>query len=134
MYEVLRAWEDMDLTDQPGYIAEFAEIWRETDKIVFSRTLDGVSTSRTRIEREFDPAAIRQLKAAAESDIAIAGPELGGEAMRARLVDEIHLFLAPVVVGAGKRSLPNDVRLDLDLLEQGRFGNGTVHLRYRVKG
>ena len=133
MYEVLRAWEDLDLTDAPGYIVEFAQIWRDTDKIVFSRTLDGVSTRRTRVERDFDPAAIRQLKATAESDISIGGPELAGEAMRAGLVDEIQLFLAPVVVGGGKPSLPEDVRLDLELVEERRFGNGTVHLRYRVK-
>ncbi len=131
MYEVLRAWEDMDLTDKPGYIVEFAEIWRDTDKIVFSRTLQEVSTSRTRLERNFDPDSIRDLKAAAETDLVVGGPELAGQAMEAGLVDEIHLFLAPAVVGGGKRVL-SDVRLDLELVEQHGFRNGTVHLHYRV--
>jgi dihydrofolate reductase len=132
MYEVLRAWEDLDLTDQPDYIVEFAEIWRNTDKIVFSRTLQDVSTSRTRLERNFDPEAIRELKATAETDLAIGGPELAVQAMQAGLVDEIHLFLAPAVVGGGKRVLPEGARLDLELVGQHGFRNGTVHLYHRV--
>jgi dihydrofolate reductase len=132
MYEVLRAWEDLDLSDEPGYIAEFAEIWRNMDKIVFSRTLPDVSTSRTRLERSFDPEAVRELKASAETDLVVGGPELAGQAMQAGLVDEIHLFLAPAVVGGGKRVLSEGLRLDLELLEQRRFRNGTVHLHYRT--
>jgi dihydrofolate reductase len=132
MYEVLSAWEDLDLSDEPGYIAEFAEIWRNTDKIVFSRTLPDVSTSRTRLERSFDPEAVRELKASAETDLVVGGPELAGQAMQAGLVDEIHLFLAPAVVGGGKRVLSEGLRLDLELLEQRRFRNGTVHLHYRT--
>ena len=132
MYEVLSAWEDLDLSDEPGYIAEFAEIWRNTDKIVFSRTLQDVSTSRTRLKRRFDPNAIRELKASAETDLVVGGPELAGQAMQAGLVDEIHLFLAPAVVGGGKRVLSEGLRLDLELLEQRRFRNGTIHLHYRT--
>jgi dihydrofolate reductase len=132
MYEVLSAWEDLDLSDEPGYIAEFAEIWRSTDKIVFSRTLQDVSTSRTRLERNFDPETIRELKASAQTDLVVGGPELAGQAMQAGLVDEIHLFLAPAVVGGGKRAISEGLRLDLELLEQRRFRNGTVYLRYRA--
>jgi dihydrofolate reductase len=132
MYDVLRAWEDLDLSGQPGHIVEFAEIWRDTDKVVFSRTLQDVSTSRTRLERDFDPDTIRELKATAETDILVAGPELAGQAMRAGLVDEVHLFLSPAVVGGGKRVLAEGVRLDLELLEQRTFGNGTVYLRYHA--
>jgi dihydrofolate reductase len=132
MYEVLSVWEDLDLPDQPGYIAEFAEIWHNTDKIVFSRTLQDVSTSRTRLERNFAPETIRELKATADTDLAVGGPELAGQAMQAGLVDEIHLFVAPAVVGGGKRVLSEGVRLDLELLEQRGFRNGTVHLHYRV--
>ena len=132
MYEVLRAWEDLDLTDQPSCMADFKEIWRGADKIVFSRTLSGVSTARTRLERHFDADMVRQLKATANDDILVGGPELAAQAIDAGLVDEIHLFLAPVVVGGGKKALPDDLRLDLELLDERRFGNGTVHLHYRT--
>jgi dihydrofolate reductase len=132
MYEVLCAWEDMDLTGQPSYIADFAEIWRDTDKIVFSRTLEAATTARTRIERDFDPRKLRRLKETAGHDLLVAGPELAGQALKAGLVEEIQLLLAPAIVGGGTRALPDDVRLDLELLEERRFGNGTVHLRYRV--
>ncbi|HEU5277414.1 MAG TPA: dihydrofolate reductase family protein [Gaiellaceae bacterium] len=132
MYEVLRAWEDLDLTDQPSCMADFKEIWRGADKIVFSRTLSGVSTARTRLERHFDTDMVRQLKATANDDILVGGPELAAQAIDAGLVDEIHLFLAPVVVGGGKKALPDDLRLDLELLDERRFGNGTVHLHYRT--
>ena len=132
MYEVLRAWEDLDLTDQPSCMADFKEIWRCADKIVFSRTLSGVSTARTRLERHFDADVVRQLKATANYDILVGGPELAAQAIDAGLVDEIHLFLAPVVVGGGKKALPDDLRLDLELLDERRFANGTVHLHYRT--
>jgi dihydrofolate reductase len=132
MYEVLVAWETMDTAGEPPVIQDFAQIWRAADKVVYSRTLDAASSARTRIEREFDPDAIRQLKASAERDITVGGPELAAQAIRAGLVDECQLFLAPVAVGGGTRCLPNDVRLDLELLDERRFGNGTVHLRYRA--
>src|SRR3954470_11299236 len=132
MYEVLVAWETMDTGPEPAVVRDFAQIWRAADKVVYSRTLESVSSARTRIERDFDPEAVRQLKARAERDITVGGPELAAQAFRAGLVDECHLFLAPVVVGAGKRSLPGKVRLELELLDERRFGNGMVHLHYRT--
>ncbi len=134
MYEVLVAWETIDLTDEPAVIRDFADIWRSLDKIVYSRTLESVSSARTRIEREFDPDSVRQLKAAADRDLAVGGPELAAQAFEAGLVDQCHLFLAPVVVGGGKQSLPDNVRLKLELVDERRFGNGTVFLRYRTRG
>jgi dihydrofolate reductase len=133
MYEVLVAWEAISLADQPPFIQDFAEIWRAADKIVYSRTAETVSSARTRIEREFDPDAVRQLKATAERDIGVGGPDLAGQAIKAGLVDEIHLVVAPVVVGGGIEALPDNVRLDLELLDERRFGNGMVHLRYRSR-
>jgi riboflavin biosynthesis pyrimidine reductase len=133
MYEVLVAWETLDLAEQPTVIRDFAEMWRAADKIVYSKTLETVSSSRTRLERDFDPEAVRQLKAAADRDLAVGGPELAAHAFRAGLVDELHLFVAPIVVGGGKKSLPDDVRLRLELLDERRFGNGMVHLRYRTR-
>jgi dihydrofolate reductase len=133
MYEVLVYWETIDLADQPPYIRDFAEIWRAADKIVYSRTLEAASSARTRIEREFDPEEVRQLKAAAGRDLAVGGPELAAHAFRAGLVDECHLFVAPIVVGGGTRSLPDNVRLELELLDERRFRNGMVHLRYRTR-
>jgi dihydrofolate reductase len=132
MYEVMVAWETISLADQPRVMQDFAEIWQAADKIVYSKTLQTVSSARTRIERDFDPEAVRQLKASAERDITVGGPDLAAQAIRAGLVDECHLFLAPVVVGGGKRSLPTNVRLQLELLDERRFGNGMVHLRYRI--
>jgi dihydrofolate reductase len=132
LYEVLRAWEDMDVTQQPSYIADFKEIWRGIDKIVFSRTLSGVTTGRTRLERDFDANLIRELKETTRHDILIGGPELAAQALEAGLVDELQLFLAPVVVGGGKKALPHGLRLDLELLSERRFANGTVYLRYSI--
>ena len=133
MYEVLVVWETLDLAEQPTVIRDFAEMWRAADKIVYSKTLETVSSSRTRLERDFDSEAVRQLKAATDRDLAVAGPELAAHAFRAGLVDELHLFIAPIVVGGGKKSLPDDVRLRLELLDERRFGNGMVHLRYRTR-
>jgi dihydrofolate reductase len=130
MYEVLLAWETLPTGDQPTYIKDFAEIWRGADKVLYSRTLEAPSSERTRIERQFDPEAVREMKASAERDITIGGPELAAHAIRAGLVDEWHLFLAPVVVGAGNPALPSDVRVPLELLDERRFRNGTVYLRY----
>jgi dihydrofolate reductase len=135
MYEVLVAWESDDiLVDQPPVIHDFARIWRAADKIVYSRSLKSASSARTRIEHDFDADAIRKLKATAERDITIGGPELAAEALRAGLVDEIHLFLNPIVIGAGNPALPDDVRLPLELLDEHRFSSGVVYLRYRTNG
>jgi dihydrofolate reductase len=133
LYEVMIAWETMNTDDQPGYMREFAEIWQGADKIVYSKTLETASTAGTRIERVFDPEAVRQMKAQTQRDLTVGGPELAAHAFRMGLVDECHLFVAPVVVGGGKQSLPRNVRLDLELLDERRFGSGTVYLRYRVK-
>jgi dihydrofolate reductase len=114
-------------------VLEFAEIWQAAGKIVYSRTLETVSSARTRIERDFDPDAVRQLKAQAVRDLTVGGPDLGAQAIRAGLVDEYHLFVTPVVVGGGKQSLPDGVRLELELLDERRFDNGVVHLRYRTR-
>jgi dihydrofolate reductase len=134
MYEVMAYWETAPTgPDQPPFLRDFAEIWQAADKIVYSRTLETAASARTRIERDFDPEAVRQMKATAARDISVAGPELAAQAIRAGLVDELQLFLTPVVVGGGNRSLPEDVRLDLELLDERRFGSGVVHLRYRAK-
>jgi dihydrofolate reductase len=133
MYEVLVAWETLDTSSEPPYIEDYAQVWRDADKIVYSRTLESPSSARTRIERDFDPESVHQLKAQAERDLAIGGPELAAQAIKAGLVDEYHLFLSPVVVGDGKRALPDDVRVELELLDEHRFGNGVVHLHYRLR-
>jgi dihydrofolate reductase len=130
MYEVMVYWETAG-SGEPPVVRDYAEIWRAADKIVYSTTLETVSSEKTRIERDFDPNAVRQLKASATSDISIGGPALAGLAIKAGLVDEFHLFLTPVVVGGGKQALPNDVRLDLELVDERRFGNGVVYLHHR---
>jgi dihydrofolate reductase len=133
MYEVMRYWETALISDdEPPVIRDYAEIWQAADKIVYSTTLDEVSTARTRIERDFDPEAVRQLTASAERDITVGGPELAAEAIKAGLVDEYHLFLTPVVVGGGNHFLPGGVRVNLELLDERRFANGVVHLHYRT--
>ena len=131
LYETLAAWETMPLADQPPYIHDFAQIWQAVDKIVYSKTLENASTARTRIERDFDPEA-RRLKATAERDLIVGGPALVAHAFRTGLVDEVHLFLAPVVVGDGKSALPDGVRLKLELLDERRFRGGMVHVHYRT--
>jgi dihydrofolate reductase len=135
MYETMAFWErPPDLADQPPVVQDFAEIWQRADKIVYSRTLQTPSSARTRIERAFDPEAVRQLKATASRDVTVGGAELGARAIEAGLVDEYQLFLVPVVVGGGKRALPGSaVRVNLELLEERRFGNGTVYLHYRTR-
>jgi dihydrofolate reductase len=130
MYEAMFVWETM--TDERPVMRDFAEIWRAADKVVYSTTLEGVSSARTRIEREFDPEAVRQLKASAERNLTVGGAELAGVAMAAGVVDELQLFLNPVVVGGGHRALPDGVRAGLELLDERRFGNGVVYVRYRV--
>ena len=134
MYETMMVWEtDPNLAAESPLLRDFAEIWQAADKIVYSKTLGGVSTRKTQLERNFDPEAIRQLKEAAEHDILIGGANLAAHAFRAGLIDEYQLFLTPVIVGGGKSALPDNLRLELDLLEERRFGNGMVFLRYRSK-
>jgi dihydrofolate reductase len=132
MYDVLVAWETIETTGAPAVTQDFAELWRSTEKVVYSTTLESPSSARTRIEREFDSAQVREMKASAERDLAVGGPDLAAQALKAGLVDELHLFLSPIVVGGGNPALPGDVRLELELLEERRFGNGVVHLHYRV--
>lgn len=108
-------------------------MWQANDKIIYSRSLENVSTARTKLEREFDPAVIRRMKADASRDIAVSGPTIAGQAMKLGLVDECHLFLSPIVVGGGTPALPDNVRIQLELLDERRFGNGVVHLHYRVR-
>jgi dihydrofolate reductase len=131
MYETMLFWESPpDLAAQPPFVQDFAAIWQSADKIVYSRTLQNVASARTRIERAFDPEAVRRLKASAGSDLAVGGAELAAQAIEAGLVDMYDLFLVPVVVGAGKPSLPQGVHMNLELLHERRFRNGTIYLRY----
>jgi dihydrofolate reductase len=134
MYETMACWETVSTGgDQAAVTREFAEIWRAAEKIVYSRTLQTPSSGRTRIERDFDPAAIRRLKESSARDISVGGAELAGEAIAAGLVDECHLFLVPIIVGGGKRALPDDVRAELELLAERRFRSGVVHLCYGLR-
>jgi dihydrofolate reductase len=132
LYEVLMAWESMDTPDQPPVIRDFARIWQAAEKIVYSKTLETAPTARTRIERGFDPRAVTDLKDAADHDLLVGGPELASQALEAGLVDELHLFVSPVVVGGGKRALPDGVQANLELTGERRFGNGVVYLHYRT--
>ena len=134
MYETMAGWEtDPSFAAGSPFMQDFATIWQAADKIVYSRNLEAVSTARTRLERVFDPEAVRRLKATTAQDLLIGGPDLAAHAFREGLVDECHLFLASVVVGGGKRALPRHMLLELELLEERRFGSGTVYLRYRIK-
>jgi len=134
MYEVMVYWETAHtLAGQPPFVRDFAAIWQAADKIVYSRTLQRVSSARTRIERDFDPEAVRQLKARAGRDLTVGGPDLAAQAIKAGLVDECHLFVAPVLVGGGNQAFPNHVRLQLELLDERRFASGVVYLRYRIR-
>jgi dihydrofolate reductase len=131
MYEVLAVWETLK-SDEP-VIRDYAQIWRDADKVVYSSTLDRVTTARTRLERRFDPAEVRRLVDAADRDVSVGGPTLAGHALRAGIVDQLHLYLHPVVVGGGTPALPEGVRLDLRLRSERRFGSGAVHLAYDVR-
>jgi dihydrofolate reductase len=133
MYEVMVAWETLELTDQPPHMQEFADMWRHADKIVYSKTLEAASSAKTRLERDFDPEAVRRMKVAERRDLAVAGPTLAAQAFQAALVDECQLFIAPIVVGGGIQSLPDNVRLELELLDERRFGNGMIYLRYGAR-
>lgn len=134
MYEMMIGWEtDPTAAEQSPGSAEFAEIWQAKEKIVFSRTLDTVSTRNTRIEREFDPELIRSLKEEATQDLNISGADIAAAAWRAGLIDECHLFVAPMLVGGGQKLFPDGVRQPLELMDEHRFTNGMVHLHYRVR-
>jgi dihydrofolate reductase len=136
MYDVMSVWQDMAPDDEPGdsqVTRDFAGIWRAADKVVFSRTLDEVRTPRTRLERELDPERVRDLVVTADRDVSVGGPTLAAEALRAGLVEELHQFLNPVVVGGGTPWLPGGLRLDLELLDERRFRSGVVHLHHRVR-
>jgi dihydrofolate reductase len=133
MYDVMTYWETAPtVADQAPVALDFAQIWQAADKVVYSTTLDTVSTARTRLVRDFDPEAVRQMKAGAERDISVGGPGLAAHAIEAGLVDEYHLFVNPIVVGGGTQSLPDQVRMKLELRALRRFGNGVVHLHYRA--
>lgn len=134
MYETMMAWETMpELAAESPIMADFAAVWQAAAKIVYSTTLAAPATGRTTIERAFDPQAVRRLKATAGRDILIGGPHLAAHAFAAALVDEYHLVLVPILVGGGKRAVPDNVRLELELLETRRFGNGMLFLRYRAR-
>jgi dihydrofolate reductase len=131
MYEVMVYWESAHtVAGQARFIQDYAEIWQAADKIVYSKALETVSSARTRIERDFNPETVRQMKEQAVRDLSVGGPDLAAQAIKAGLVDEYHLFVTPVLVGGGKQALPNNVRLKLGLLDEHRFGNGVVHLHY----
>ena len=132
MYEVMVAWETMNVADEPAVIRDFAAMWRAADKVVYSRTLNAVSSTRTRIERDFDTEAVAQMKATATRDLSVGGPELAARAIEAGLVDELQFFFVPFVAGGGNRFLPNGARLKLELLDERRFGSGVVYVRYRI--
>jgi dihydrofolate reductase len=134
MYETMVVWETMETADEPQAMRDYAEIWRAAEKIVYSKTLEGPSSARTRIERDFEPDSVRELKASAAGDVSVGGPELAARALAAGLVDECSFLLSPVIVGGGKPALPSGLRLRLELLDQRRFGNGVVYLHYRVLG
>ena len=133
MYETMAVWETMDVSAEPDVMRDYAEIWRAADKVVYSRTLAAPSTPKTRIEREFDPEAIRRMKEAADRDVSVGGPGLAAHALRAGVVDEIQLLLVPVVVGGGTRALPEGLRAGLDLLDERSFASGAVYLRYQSR-
>jgi dihydrofolate reductase len=136
LYETMVYWETVPITpDESPIERDYTEIWRAADKIVYSTTLaaDGISSARTRLERTFDPDSIAQMKAAAETDIGVGGPNLAAHAIRAGLVDEVHLYLTPIAIGSGKAALPDDGRVELELLDDRRFANGVVYLRYRTR-
>jgi dihydrofolate reductase len=135
MYETMRYWETASTGDDASpEERDYARIWQGTDKIVYSETLETVASARTRVERRFDPEHVRDLKASSEHDLTVGGATLAASAIRAGLVDELQLFLTPVVVGGGTRALPDDVRLDLELADERRFERGVVYLRYLTKG
>ncbi|HEY3013954.1 MAG TPA: dihydrofolate reductase family protein [Nocardioides sp.] len=134
MYDTMHYWETAHTEpEQPAYALDFAALWQAADKVVYSTTLAEPTTERTRIEREFDPDGVRRLKTSAARDLTVGGPELAALAFRAGLVDELQLFVNPVVVGGGKPALPDGVHLELELTDHRRFAGGVVFLRYDVR-
>src|SRR5579859_1283503 len=133
MYETMVYWETAhESAGEPEVIQDYTRLWQAAEKIVYSKTLEAARSARTRIERDFDPESVRRMKAAAGRDISVGGPHLAAEALRAGLVDELHLLVAPVVIGGGNKSLPDGVRMKLDLIDQRAFRSGVVHLHYRT--
>ncbi|WP_192339627.1 dihydrofolate reductase family protein [Streptomyces sp. VITNK9] len=134
MYETLAVWEtDPSLAARSDLMADYAGAWQAADKVVYSSTLAEPSTARTSLERRFDPGAVQDLKATASGDLLVGGPNLAAQALAAGLVDEVALFVWPIVLGGRNPALPTDARIDLELVDEHRFGNGVVHLRYRVR-
>jgi dihydrofolate reductase len=133
MYETMSVWETMVIDGQPRVVQDYAAIWRQATKIIYSRGLHSVGTARTSIEREFIPDEVRELKEKSGSDISVGGAQLAAEALRAGLVDELHLFLSPIIVGGGTRALPDDVHINLELLDETRFAAGVIHLHYAIQ-
>ena len=134
-YETMAIWQTPDaIPGLPPTMLDFGQIWQAADKIVYSSTLEAVSTPKTRLEREFDPKAVRELKTQWPHDVSVGGPTLAAHAIRAGLVDEYHLLVMPMMIGRGRRILPSDVWIKLDLLDERRFGNGMLYLRYRSSG
>ncbi|MCW2540919.1 MAG: deaminase [Frankiales bacterium] len=132
LYEVMTAWEDLELADESPATRDFAQIWRAADKIVFSKTLTATASSKTRIEADFTPERVRELKRTLDADLSIGGAELAGQALAFGLVDELHQFLSPIIVGSGKRFLPSDLSLKLELVDERRFANGVVYLHHKI--
>ena len=133
MYDTMAVWEtDPALASQSELMADFAKVWQAASKVVYSTTIEAVSTTKTRLERTFDPASVRDIKASATSDLTVGGPHLAAHAFRAGLVDECHLFVRPILVGGGKPALPSDFRADLELLDDRRLSDGVVYVRYRI--
>jgi dihydrofolate reductase len=134
MYETMMGWEtDPGLSASSPIMRDFADVWQSADKIVYTKTLQVAPTRRTRIERAFDPEAVRQMKMAAEHELAIGGPALAAHAFKAGLIDELHLLIVPIMVGGGKKALPDNIRLELELLDERRFGNNMIFLRYQTR-
>lgn len=134
MYETMAPWEtDPTLAPQSELRADFANVWQGADKVVYSTTLEAASTAKTRLERSFDPDSVRDMKASARSDLTVGGPNLAAHAFQAGLVDECQFFIYPVLVGRGKLALPSDTRAELELLDERRFSNGVMYLRYRTQ-
>ena len=132
LYETMAVWEtDATLAAQSEPMADFAKVWQAADKVVYSRTLRAVSTARSRLERSFDPESVRDMKRSATGDLTIGGANLAAHAFKSGLVDECHLFIHPLLVGGGKPALPRDTRAELELVDERRFANGVVYLRYR---
>jgi dihydrofolate reductase len=134
MYEVMAIWQDFPgIENEPPVMQEYAEIWQAADKVVYSATLPSVTTPKTRLERSFDPLQVRAIVTELEQDVSVGGPTLAASALRSGIVDDVHLIVVPIIVGGGKPCWPSGVRLSLDLVDENRFADGTVHLHYRVK-